>query len=450
MTSRREGSQSRIPRLTYRNCPSNLSISDRSISTVRTESSTASISTCTTSPRTTSFNGSPRSVHDADTPLSPLSLDGSSERPPTSVLLSPRSAKLPKQKSSSFFSFLSVKEPSTQAFEAYQEQMKKRGTTQNGRANAVGLPGVSSAKLPSTVPKVNSKWNGVPQTAKEKVKKSDGLDRQSLYSATSRPLYTSRSTGSNMTGLTSSSSRSTSSTGSAPRSNGKLKFDNDNGNLSDMYGWETGPPSNGSSTRSLPLESRGSATLSSTLCRDSPIMFFSQSPTVPEPSCELSADIPPPLDLSSTLSSPVILPALPSPVTPSGSLHALSLSPRVDYPSGLTPAKDSSAAKKDIVVLTSSGVNVLGPPASATRRTGMTQSPAMEANSVVSQPSNAPVGTSSPQPNSILKRPNLTSNGIWPLSPPPVDQRDVERASNTPSTMSGTKSKFLSIFGKGA
>ncbi|KAL8757261.1 MAG: hypothetical protein Q9184_004257 [Pyrenodesmia sp. 2 TL-2023] len=441
MTSRRAGTQPYIPKLTYRNN----SIIESSTSTIRSDSSAASISTCATSPQTSSFGGSPRSFNCSDGPLSPLSLDGASDREP---LPSPRHAKLP-QKKPSFFGFLSVKEPSTQAFEAYQEQMKRRGTTQSGRANAVGLPGVSSAKLPPTVPKVNSRWDGVPQTAKEKLKKGCNPDRLSLSSSANRPLYTSRSTGSNMSGMTTDSTRSGSSTGSAPRVNGKLKYDNDNQNLSEIYGWETLPPSNGSSTRSLPLEPRGSAASTPILCRNSPILYSSQTPKFLDARYELES--PPPLYPSSNLSSPGLCPALPSPVTPSDSTHDLPTSPSFSYFKNAEAVKETSAMKEgNNVVLASSGVNVLGPPVSATQSVATTRSPAIQVHNVDDRSSNAPVRHPSPQPKPILRRPVMKSSETWPVQPPSADTRDGERAIHTPATMSGSRARFLSILGKGS
>lgn len=445
MTNRRAGTQPHIPKLTYRNAPPNKTLIGSSTSTIRSDSSAASISTCATSPQTSSFGGSPRSFNYSDGPLSPLSLDGASDRDPRH---SPRPAKLP-QKKPSLFGFLSVKEPSTQAFEAYQEQMKKRGTTQNGRANAVGLTGVSSAKLPPTVPKVNSKWDGVPQTAKEKLKKDSNADRLSISSSANRPLYTSRSTGSNMSGMTTSSIRSGSSTGSAPRINGKLIYDNDNRKMSEIYGWETLPPFNESSTRSLPLESRGSAASTPAFYRNSPVSYPSQSPRFLDAQYELES--PPPLDPSNNLSSPGPLPALPSPITPSDPLHALPLSPPSSYFKNAEAAKGTSVLKKgNNVLLTSSGVNVLGPPISATQSVGTTRSPAIEFNKADDRSSNAPVRHPLPQPNSILKRPVSKCNESWPVQPPSADPRTGERAIHTPATRSESKSRFKSIFGKGS
>ena len=73
----------------------------------------------------------------------------------------------------SLLRFFTVKEPSQQAFEAYQRQLQRKASDHSGRKNVVGLSGISNAKLPSTVPKVNSRWDGVPHAMKgqEKAKK---------------------------------------------------------------------------------------------------------------------------------------------------------------------------------------------------------------------------------------------------------------------------------------
>ncbi|MCJ1477025.1 hypothetical protein MMC13_005696 [Lambiella insularis] len=81
---------------------------------------------------------------------------------------------LPKKKGSSLLNFLTVKEPSTHAWLEYQANLQKHRSTQHGRVSAVGMPMVSSAKLPASVPKVNSKWDGVPDAViqREKAKKA--------------------------------------------------------------------------------------------------------------------------------------------------------------------------------------------------------------------------------------------------------------------------------------
>ncbi|CAO1606393.1 hypothetical protein XANCAGTX0491_009891 [Xanthoria calcicola] len=449
MTTRRQGNQPHVPRLTYRNAPSTLSIDNHSIRTVGTQSSTASNSTAATSPPMSSFTGSPRSYQFSDDVLSPLNLDGVSEPHPSSTSPSPQAAKESKKKPSSIFKFFSVKEPSTQAFEAYQAQMKKRGTTETGRANAVGLPGVSSAKLPPTVPKVNSKWDGVPQAAKEKVKEKDNPSRSSFASTASRPLYTSRSCGSAMTTATASS---TSSTRSDLRANGKLRLENNSGNLADLYGWEFPPPgsmtgtSSGSSTRSFPLESSRSASAAPTLQRER-TTFFPHSPSALPSACESPAETPPPLDPSSNRPSPLILPSLPTPPTPKDSI------PSVPWPSNKSTscrnvlAKELAHIGKEAVTLSSSGVNILGAPVSAARRPGSAPFAASEATEVI-LPSTSHGGPCQQQLTPILKKPSNASDEAWPLQ---SSRKNADDIASSPKPAAGVKSKRMhmkSLFSK--
>lgn len=80
------------------------------------------------------------------------------------------------------FRFLSVKEPSTAAFVEYAEQQKKAGALKPVRPVAPS-PGFSKQRMPDFVPKVNSKWDGMPAVAHnasripEWKKSSDALRR---------------------------------------------------------------------------------------------------------------------------------------------------------------------------------------------------------------------------------------------------------------------------------
>ena len=445
MTNRRQGTQPHIPRLTYRNAPSTLSISDHSIRTVGTQS-TASESTCPTSPPTSTFPGSPLSCRFSEDVLTPLSLDGTSDPRPSPTFLSPQTAREPKKKSSSILKFFSVKEPSTQAFEAYQEQMKKRGTTQTGRANAVGLPGVSSARLPPTVPKVNSKWDGVPQTAKEKLKEKDNPARSSFTSSAGRPLYTSQSTGSSRTAATASS---TSSTRSDLRTNGKLRLDNSSGNLADLYGWEapSAGPSSGSLTRGFPFESGGSVSPAPTLQRER-TSFFPHSPLALPTAYDSPGETPPPLDPSCSRPSPLFLPALATPPTPEDSVHPLLWAPASSGLCHGVATEDSVIVNKGPAILKSSSTNILGPPVSAIRRLGSAPFAAGEATEVVlpSTPLSRPLLQ---QSRSIPKRPVETPReGEWPLPAPP---QHADRITSSSAPTTATKSKRMnmkSIFNK--
>ncbi|KAL8855776.1 MAG: hypothetical protein Q9178_007594 [Gyalolechia marmorata] len=441
MTNRRQGTQPHIPRLTYRNAPSALSISDHSIRTVGTQSSNASESTCPTSPPTSSFHGSPLSCRFSEDVLSPLSLDGASDPRPSSTFLSPQTAREPKKKSSSsILKFFSVKEPSTQAFEAYQEQMKKRGTTQTGRANAVGLPGVSSARLPPTVPKVNSKWDGVPQAAKEKLKEKDNPARLSFASSAGRPLYTSQSTGSSRTTATASS---TSSTRSDLRTNGKLRLDNSSGNLADLYGWEvpSAGTSSGSFTRGSPFVSGGSLSPAPTLQRER-TSYFPHSPLALPTAYDSSAETPPPLDPSCSQPSPLFLPSLATPPTPNDSVHPILWAPASSGLCHGVATKDSILVNKEPAILSSSGTNVLGPPVSAIRRPGSAPFAAGEATEVI-LPSTPPSRPLLQQPSSIFKRPVETPREEeWPL---PVLPQHADKITSSSAPTTATKPKRMNM-----
>ncbi|KXT07461.1 hypothetical protein AC578_561 [Pseudocercospora eumusae] len=113
-----------------------------------------------------------------------------------------QTGKIPgKRKSAGVLGFLTLKEPSTSALEEFAEQERRK------MANQRVLPGVSSQKLPDHVPKVNSKWDGLPQFKAEKDKTrasheradrnstksvnshhSDGSDRVQSHSAKHRPF----------------------------------------------------------------------------------------------------------------------------------------------------------------------------------------------------------------------------------------------------------------------
>lgn len=67
--------------------------------------------------------------------------------------------KTSKKKSSSFFNFLTVKEPTSGALEQYAQSQKK----QAAEKGTAFMAGISSQKLPAEVPRVNTKWDGLPQ-----------------------------------------------------------------------------------------------------------------------------------------------------------------------------------------------------------------------------------------------------------------------------------------------
>ncbi|KAJ4319457.1 hypothetical protein N0V94_003881 [Neodidymelliopsis sp. IMI 364377] len=96
-----------------------------------------------------------------------------------------------KKKSSSVFGFLSLKEPSQVALEQFAEQQRKLGNgkgTMSPSSSSIKTSGTfTSKKLPADVPKVNSKWDGIPDAVKK---------RQSTATTTTRTSKdTKRSSG---------------------------------------------------------------------------------------------------------------------------------------------------------------------------------------------------------------------------------------------------------------
>ncbi|KAJ8107491.1 hypothetical protein OPT61_g8827 [Boeremia exigua] len=96
-----------------------------------------------------------------------------------------------KKKSNSVFGFLSLKEPSQVALEQFAEQQRKqgsgKGTTSPSNSSVKTGATIASKRLPDSVPKVNSKWDGVPDAVKK---------RQSTASAARSSKDMKRSSGS--------------------------------------------------------------------------------------------------------------------------------------------------------------------------------------------------------------------------------------------------------------
>ena len=283
-----------MPKLTYRTNSVAAPDNRDSLSTIANSvSSTTTPSTVLTSPRF-SMSTTPSSPSMSSFAVSPTSgrfpgdiLGGPvpSSIPTPSSRLSGNAAKKDK-KGGSFFSVLSVKEPSAQAFEDYQNQMRKKTQGNKGRPTTVGMPGVSSAKLPSTVPKVNTKWDGVPQVVKEKEKEKDkakdsyrlSVSAQSTREgAQRRPAELVRS----------ATAHSASSTSSGNR-------------LAEIYGWSTPSRSSGSIAKDFALEhNKPKKTPSTTTLPETSL--FATHPKLPpratsdqpSPAVPLAIDIPP-------------------------------------------------------------------------------------------------------------------------------------------------------------
>ncbi|KAI9677895.1 MAG: hypothetical protein M1829_002392 [Trizodia sp. TS-e1964] len=86
-----------------------------------------------------------------------------------------------KSSSSSFFNFFSVREPSAKAFADFQQQTLRAAAVNGSQAR------VSSARLPTSVPKVNSKWDGVPKVSESSTHRRSSSTR----GASNRPATAS-------------------------------------------------------------------------------------------------------------------------------------------------------------------------------------------------------------------------------------------------------------------
>lgn len=355
----------RLPKLSYRS----KTCDTQSISSASTGFTNSTASTTPTSPLHSNFCPSPRS------PPSEMSLS-TSPRPSSynpSSLSSKTSSNLLKKRSNFFSGLFGVKEPSALALQDYQRQLMKQG---GGRVTAVGMPGVSSAKLPATVPKVNSKWNGVPQTSKEKEKQYDAT-RQSM-SGLSRQLATSGSGGSEYRATsTADSSRKRLSRGTLGGASMQSVSSN---NLAGLYGWENGSYHSGSSAIDFAAEHRPTTSCTTSSQSAPPLQQGSslfphdlpQPSAIPFPPTELS----PPSrfgspNLPALSNSPMLTPYESSPATPDAPSPFIGLT--LPKPEAITEENNETtlleaAGSAEEVIVKSAGVNILGPPAAAKRK----------------------------------------------------------------------------------
>ena len=335
-----------IPRLSYRTNSADVS----SNCTMSTDfSSTATPSTVPTIPRYSIPTSMPSPRLPSETSISHKSqfslkaaepqytnsVSGSSAAQTASSVAKPVKKD---KKGGSFFNFVSVKEPSAQAFEEYQNAMRKK----RGRATALGMPGVSSAKLPPTVPRVNSKWDGVPQAVKEKDKV-----KHSLRLSVSGSVPSQQRDG--IAGQT-----------AAPRSRAGSANSNGDGNgLAKIYGWDTASSSSSSVAKDFALEHVIPKKTASTTSLPETTLFPTHHPL---PIRSVSEQPPPPslVSLMATTPPPLPeLPAIPAPVPelsgiPSNrvELHGMS-APIPELPGPLSANRQElHAASADITAFT--------------------------------------------------------------------------------------------------
>ena len=88
-----------------------------------------------------------------------------------------------KKKKKGMLGFLTMKEPSAMALEEFAEAQKKKA--QERGSSVVNVAGVSTRKLPEHVPKVNSKWDGLPENAKKQSAETKSVRSRGDSNATS-------------------------------------------------------------------------------------------------------------------------------------------------------------------------------------------------------------------------------------------------------------------------
>ncbi|KAH9878953.1 hypothetical protein J1614_002388 [Plenodomus biglobosus] len=153
----------RIPKLKYRNPLPSDQASLSSQQSHDTGSTSASVQDRSTTPDSNPPSTTSRPSVDTAS-LSPPSLASTLSSPATSN--DSRSSKK-KKKAGAVLSFLSLKEPSQSALDQFAEQQRKQAVGKGSTATLYkSTSNYANQKLPRAVPKVNSKWDGIPAVSK--------------------------------------------------------------------------------------------------------------------------------------------------------------------------------------------------------------------------------------------------------------------------------------------
>jgi len=373
------------------------------------------------------------------------SLSDTAANPPRSVTWSTQKSAqhMQKKKSSSIFGFLKTKEPSTQAWLEYQESIRKQQAGQNGRVSAVGMPMVSSAKLPSTVPKVNSKWDGVPEAVAQREKERKAAKRESHQ--TQAKLLSDAMTGS----LGKTRSRSSS------WSRGKALYGLSTENSVSSFG--TQPITSGSAASSTPdlvwtpasmepndfASMLGHSTKSGSSTPLSEVSSF--NPYLPDARGSQEC-----YKRSRSEDQPE-LPMLPfanNPLTVRSTTEPLPSTPQhmrtIHNSAFLTPVSVASTISTDIqtttlnvlspkqVLLKSSGVNVLGPPVRPQRKAKASPFPTDEAQT-----------TPVPSPQSSILKKDSTHQRLYGPIRPSMSSYSISTQSETTASRNSSKNRLV-------
>ena len=188
--------KTKVPKLRYRNAPIPLSpfaVHCNSPDASQTSSPlppqspsvSTSISSSTLSPTLSPTSAQSSSFYASSVSTASISSDSLTVPPSPYTEPSRRTkSKAAKNKMTSLLGFFTIKEPSQQAWADYQTTIKKQQTNHRSRSPNVGVPMVSSARLPSHVPAVNSKWDGIPEGTKEQRESNPKERRESSTSKT--------------------------------------------------------------------------------------------------------------------------------------------------------------------------------------------------------------------------------------------------------------------------
>jgi hypothetical protein len=293
-----------------------------------------------------------------------------------------------KKKQSLFGGLFATKEPTQLALNQVAAQL----VAQHGSTSPTRVPNVRMEKMPEHVPKVNSKWDGVPEVVKEREKKEKdrqrALKRQSMMSTTSRARSVESSERRGRYQQSEGSSARDLSIGSRPKSTTSRKSDprapnphrfyaqsvNSSGDLASQQRSEDGPDASARPSRSLRSPSVSSVP-------DVTVAITAPPPAVPEiyrsnmkKTVAESSGSSRASKISQAASSegrasvaevvpehtrsPVATPREGSPVTPS-TQHA-----REHY----TNVRSSMISNPDTVALESTGPNVLGLPVASKKK----------------------------------------------------------------------------------
>lgn len=390
-----EPAQTYVPRLQYRQTGRPATAGASSRGTIPIKSPTISSARVDLGPLSPGISSSSSAARPSKFPhaLKAIRTSRSPRTPSRAPSPAPSLRKLEtpsKSKASALFNFFSVKEPSQKALEEYERRIRTNGLSNDARIMSAGIPGVSSAKMPATVPKVNSNWDGVPQVMKDQ-EKENKWGGQPFLAKYSRSISTARSDESKMTTWSATSSH----TGLLFKP-GSSRFDSGS-HVADIYGWESAGTADESGdklpTKGVKRHNKGFSRSS----RSGQMTTLSYPPLPPPvPASYLDMELPPLASAvangrqESPLASGESLPQLPAYSTSSTATSAVS-SPVT--PLDFDPIASDSACQlghltdnqhlktttlripaRDEVMIRSAGFEILDPPAMA-RRNGKRSTP---------------------------------------------------------------------------